>query len=260
MSRYLEIDDRFWSIRDLALQNTHFGVCAGFYRNMRAVTKFGHNGTVGAAYEALWNEGGLGVYPATPTVQKISSSSVADVLTSGTGAWTVDVYGLGPAFHEQSERVGLNGRTAVNTLKTYSRVYRMVVRSAGSGLINAGIIYAGTGALTDGKPAVVHALVEVGEGQTLMGMVTVPEGVRCYLMRYEFGSSIAKAVTSGLYVRPPGEVFQVTDYRQFIDGVSEGLSPVIFDARTDIEMRAKTGAGGGDISGQMTLWWEYLRE
>lgn len=186
---------------------------------------------------------------------KVSSASTADT-SAGTGAQSVEISGLDANYGEISETISLNGQTAVNTIKKYLRVFRCVVRSAGSGGKNAGIVYVGTGAVATGKPAVVHALVEVGLNQTLMALYTISRRHRGYLMHFDFGSSIAKAVTCVLQARPIGEVFQVKDYRQLVDGTIGPESHVldVFEPKTDIELQAKATGGGGDISGHIDIW------
>ena len=94
--------------------------------------KFGNNPTVGDSTETIWSQGGLYSYLSAATVLKVSSSSANDT-SAGTGARTVQLYGLDADYNEINEAVTLNGQTAVNTTNEFLRINRMIVRSAGTG-------------------------------------------------------------------------------------------------------------------------------
>lgn len=208
--------------------------------------KFGNNTTVGDSLETIWAEGGLYVYPPSASVMTVSSSSTADT-SAGTGARTVTVFGLDADYNEISETVTLNGQTAVNTTKSYLRVNRMNVRSAGSGGANAGVIYTGTGTITSGVPANVYASINgvTGSNQSLMAIWTVPAGYTAYLLQYDISNgttsntpAVCKLV---LAIRPYGEVFQSKDVKSLTTGmhVEERFSlPVKVTEKSDIEVRA----------------------
>ena len=114
--------------------------------------KFGFNPDVDDSLETVWAQGGLYSYLASASVLKVSSSSTSDT-SAGTGARTVELFGLDANYDEISETITLNGQTAVNTTNEFLRINRMVVKSAGTGGQNAGVIYAGTGTVTTGVPA-----------------------------------------------------------------------------------------------------------
>ena len=89
----------------------------------KTVFKFGYNAVVGATKETIWEQSGLYAYPASATVMTLSSSSANDT-AAGTGARTVEVFGLDADYNEINEVVTLNGQTAVNTTKSYFRINR----------------------------------------------------------------------------------------------------------------------------------------
>jgi len=211
-----------------------------------ALFKFGNNPTVGDSLETIWAEGGLYVYPPTASVMTVSSSSTADT-SAGTGARTVTVFGLDADYNEISETVPLNGQTAVSTTKSYLRVNRMIVRSAGSGGANAGVIYTGTGTVTSGVPANVYASINGvnGSNQSLMALWTVPAGYTAYLLQYDISNgttsntpAVCKLI---LAIRPYGEVFQSKDVKSLTTGmhVEETFTvPTKITEKSDIEIRA----------------------
>jgi hypothetical protein len=210
-----------------------------------SIYKFGNNPQVADSIETVWPEGGLYSYLSAATVLKVSSSSTDDT-SAGTGARTVELFGLDGDYNEISEVVTLNGQTAVNTTQSYLRINRMIVRSAGSGGANAGIIYAGTGTVTTGVPANIYATINGdGTNQTLMALWTIPAGYTGYLMQYDVSNgttSNTPAVCKLLLVaRPYGEVFQTKDVKSLTTGMhieNSLVIPVEFAEKTDIEVRA----------------------
>ena len=208
--------------------------------------KFGNNSVVGDSLETIWAEGGLYSYLTAATVLKVSSSSTDDT-SAGTGARTVQLYGLDGDYNEINELVTLNGQTPVNTTQSFLRIYRMVVRSAGSGGANAGVIYAGTGTVTTGVPANVYASINgvTGSNQSLMALWTVPAGYTAYLLQYDVSNgttsntpAVCKLI---LAVRPYGEVFQSKDVKSLTTGmhVEETFAiPQKITEKSDIEVRA----------------------
>ncbi len=213
--------------------------------------KFGFNPDVDDSLETVWTEGGLYSYLAAATVLKVSSSSTADD-SAGTGARTVQLFGLDANYDEINETVTLDGQTAVNTTKSYLRINRMIVRSAGSGATNAGVIYAGTGTVTAGVPANKYATIAVGDGQSLMALWTVPAGYTLYVSQTDVTVATTqnnKYATVSLVARPLGEVFQVKD--RFVKAESQTTItysfPLRFEEKTDIEYRCIGYSAGAYI-------------
>jgi hypothetical protein len=121
------------------------------------------------------------------------------------------------------------------------------VRSAGSGGVNAGVIYAGTGTVTTGVPANVYASVNgvTGANQSLMAIWTVPAGYTAYLLQYDVSNGTSSQTPAVckliLAVRPYGEVFQSKDVKSLTTGmhVEETFSlPQKITEKSDIEVRA----------------------
>ena len=210
-----------------------------------SVYKFGNNAVVANVTETIWQQGGLYSYLSAASVLKVSSSSANDT-SAGTGARTVELFGLDSDYNEINEVVTLNGQTAVNSTQSYLRINRMIVRSAGSGGSNAGIIYAGTGTVTTGVPANIYATINGdGTNQTLMALWTVPAGYTGYLMQYDVSNGTTSNTPAvcklTLVARPYGEVFQSKDVKSLTTGMhieNTLIVPVKFTEKTDIEVRA----------------------
>lgn len=176
----------------------------------KTLFKFGNNADINGSLETIWSYGGLYSYPPSATVMTVSSSSANDA-AAGTGARTVAVYGLDADYNEIDEIVSLNGQTAVNTTKSYIRVFRSFVVTAGSGNTAAGTIYVGTGTVTAGVPANVYAEIALGENQTTMALWTVPAGYTAYVTGGTFSAAsnnAAQYVLGKFVVRTPGGVFR----------------------------------------------------
>lgn len=229
-------------------------VARGHVAYHKLVFKFGHNQTVGQTEETIWSQGGLYSYPAAATIMTVSSSS-ADDTAAGTGARTVELFGLDADYNEISETIVLNGQTPVSTTKSYLRINRGVVHTAGSGGENAGNIYAGTGTVTAGVPANIYLIINgLGDNQTLMALWTVPAGYTAYMTQYTIStgtsSNTPSVLEARLVARPPGGVFNTRERVSLSNGALESIFfyPLPFEEKTDIEVRANSSSGAVDFN------------
>ena len=141
----------------------------------RYTNKFGANFDIDTAStpEFVWTPGGEYSWPSTATAMEIVSTSTADRSPSS-GAYKIFVQGLGSSAGDtMSETVTLNGQAPVNLVNSYYRVNRAYLSSAGSNELNVGTI-----SVRDQGGGTTHAGIKIGEGQTLLGMWTVPAGKR----------------------------------------------------------------------------------
>jgi len=231
--------------RDEPLMLTHWlEVARGNVRGFSVVQKFGKNDDVGTSYETIWSGGGLYTYPSVATTMTVSSGSTDDVATSGTGAWTVTVYGLDGDYAEINETASLNGQTGVTLSNQYLRVFRIVVDTAGSGGTNAGIIYVGSGTVTSGVPANVFARVEVGDGQTGMAVYTIPAGKTGYVTSGYLSVGAGKTLAAKFTIRPPGGVFNAKYFVNVYQApyLDTFTYPLKVPEKYDLEVRGKVDA------------------
>ena len=143
----------------------------------------------------------------------------------------------------------------MNTTKSFLRLYRMLVETAGSQGFNDGAIWAGTGTVTAGVPAVKYGHIVDEFGQSLMGFYTVPAGKQAFLLDTFFTVPKGKAITASITVRPFGGVFNIKDHFNFYEGVFQFFYPVpvAFDEKSDIECRGLTDSGTSEISAGFNL-------
>lgn len=217
-------------------------IASGHYRSINgavwtAENKFGRNSevTTGTDPEDVWDAGGLWVAPTTARLHDIASTDTTDD-AAGTGARTVQVYGLDANYVLQNEIVSMDGVSNVATASTYTRIFRMVVRSAGGGAANAGDISAT--AQTDGT---VTAQINVGNNQTLMAVYTIPAATTGYILQWNGtinkSGGNAGAVDLTLRVRPFGEVWQVKWYHGLM---TTGSSHFDSEYRTPLEIAPRS--------------------
>ncbi len=158
---------------------------------------FGYNSDIDTSEESIWPNGGVVPHPSVASVLKISSgSNDDDGDPAGTGARTVYIAGLDGNYNVVSETVTLNGQTAVNTTNSYLYVNEFYVVTVGSGGSNAGIIYAGTGTVTSGVPAVIYDLIATGFNNRTTAHYCVPAGYTGYMVRGAITTGQASGSTS----------------------------------------------------------------
>lgn len=213
-----------------------------------------YNGAVINAVETLWPESTrYSAWLTTLTTMTISSSSASDA-AAGTGARTVTITGLDSNFNRVSSTVTLNGTTAVTIPVQFLRVNFINVVTAGTGLTNAGILYVGTGTITAGKPAVVHALVEAGVSVSRSGIYTVPLNNVLHLSRMNIGTHTT-AGRVAVRTRPPGSsVFTSICEFHVMTPITLDLSDLdVVTAGTDVEVTCfSTTATARDFSGYLS--------
>ena len=207
-----------------------------------AFFKFGFNPDIQNTEETIWDQGGIYTYPSSAAVVYASSTSANDT-SAGTGARTLVITGLDANYNEISETVSLNGQTQVATTKSYIRIYRAHVATAGSGGA-AGIIYVATSGASAGTPTgTVYVRISLTDNQAQMAVYTVPAGHTLYLVRGSLSSGTETAnayITARLVARPFGGVFRTQAKVTLIDGFIDfdWELPLRIEEKTDIEARA----------------------
>lgn len=157
-------------------------VAQGLIEGLSQVNKFGRNPDIDTATdpEDVWNGGGD--YTGQPdhgdaseTVDVYSSS--ADDAAAGTGARTVELAGLAGNWRQYTEKITLSGTTPVASVRSWRRIYRIKVLTAGSGGENAGTITCEHTTTS----ANVFAVMPTNRNQTAIAAYTVPGGKTGYL-------------------------------------------------------------------------------
>lgn len=232
------------------------------------IHKFGKNPDIDIAsgFEAVWGGGGdyTGFNATAAEVVELFSSDDADNGATATGALTVRIYGLDTNLAEITEDVTLDGVTKVDTSKSYIRLNRVLVLTAGSTGSNEGTITARQKVTT----ANIFAVMRIGNNQTTIAAYTVPADKTAYLLSW-FGALAKKQSAFSnvrILMRQLGSVFQLKEefdiastgssYVQRMYKVPKGdddSSAPGIPAGTDIKIMADSSADGHAISAGFDL-------
>ena len=247
MARELSSISRFGLTEPFELQ-----VGRGQIAGHSVVHVFGHNPDVDTTEVTIWPALGLLVHPASPTIMTISSSSASDT-SAGTGARTVYILGINGTGGYVSETITLNGQTAVNTVHEYDAIETMSVTSVGSGGVNAGIVYAGTGTVTAGVPAVPYSAIGIGDNLSLVGHWTCPAGYTGYLVSGSITSGTSNAnqyITGRLKLRAQDNIVRTAAITTLHDGTADYdfSYPIKVQAGECITATAKGSGNNNDVS------------
>ena len=167
-----------------------------------------------------------------------------------TGAWTVEIQGLDGDYNLQTEVVTLNGVTQVLTTKTFLRVFRAKVVTAGTAGSNQGAIHVYD---NGGVNQVAH--IPVNYNQSMQALYTIPAGYTGYMTRWYASSASNQTLDLFLFVRPLGQVFQckhkIHVYRSF-EEEHFGDAPIVISEKSDLYM-AGTPSAAADVAGGFDL-------
>lgn len=182
-----------------------------------------------------------------------STDAYRVVNANDTGAAVVEVKGLDASYAEITEYVVLNGQTDVTMSASFLRVFRVIVRLAGSSGANEGAI-----SVEDNASSVLLAQITAGENQTLMAIWTVPAGFTAYMTRFYSSTSSTKATEVRLRIRQLGEVFAVKKVATIFEGYSDFQYdfPLAIPQKSDIQVTSSVALGAGEVSAGFDLWYE----
>lgn len=206
-------------------------VVRGNVSKMSAINKFGYNASVGSsAFETVWDGNNVYTYITSASV----ASATSDAAASADDGATVTVYGLDANYNEVQETLTVGG--GAGSVLFY-RIFRAILISHPTGDTNIGDITI----TCDSKNA---AIIQANRGQTLMAVYTVPANKRAYVMQVDAGSAKDLEHEIQVVVKHNGGVWNTKTYftqRGGFNGLKFEI-PIIIDAESDIEVRAKSSA------------------
>ena len=155
----------------------------------------------------------------------------------------------------------MNGQSASATTITAIRVYRAYILTAGTGAVNAGDIWIGSGSLTSGVPANKYAAILTGFGQTLMAIYTIPTqasgGATITRWYATCGGATAARASVALQTREFGIGWRTRRIAEvgLGAGLNEALLPgVSISAKADVRIRVlENGANNSFIAAGFDL-------
>lgn len=216
---------------------------------------FGQNPVIstGTDPEDIWETGGtLTLFSDDSTITIVSSSTDDD--TSGTGALTIQIFGVDSSYARKSETISLGGTDAVTLVNTYRAIYRAVVLTAGSGLTNAG-------ALTITSPAVTMLTVVAGDAQSQKALFVVAAGETAFIYSWGIDNLTASAdlIARLLVYNESGTVWnEIDQLRSIRDGTSQpfrdmSLFPYKISGGALIKITVITDQDNADVAGHFTV-------
>jgi hypothetical protein len=214
-----------------SLNNAPFGLGLqqGLVNRFSGIHKFGLNTAVGSSFETIWDGNNVYTYASAGTATATSSDT-----DDNTG--TVEIQGLDENYDLATETLTIGGSAGSTT---FSRVFRVFMKTANTGDANVGDITITVSSTTVAK-------IQAGYGQTLMCVYTVPRNYVAYLMQIDVGSSkdleneirfITKEISSGNVWNTKAFV---TTRGGFIE--KNYIVPVKIEEKTDIELQGKASA------------------
>jgi len=217
------------------------------------IEKFGANLSVGADIETIWETGGIYEYlTVASTVSAISDDS-GDTVT-GTGARTIEIQGLDSNYNTVTEVISTNGTSSGSaSTNEFLRIYRALVKTAGSTSTNEGHIDINAGSTTVISIGTKGTGVnKEGFGQSQTSVYTIPAGKTGYITQWSVGSSVYNSgVQAFLMLSEPndGPIMRTKDI-MFLNNFSIKDYKVPLQAleKTDIEVRAYDTATGVPVS------------
>ena len=212
--------------------NVYLDVARGSISNSKIVHKFGANFDIdqGTDPESVWTGGG--VYPWA----SLSSAETIYCLSTDAGdTTTLTIEGLDANYDEISETVTLTGTSAVTTINTFLRVFRMTYDATNVGTITARTVSAS---------GTVVAQIDAGYAQTLMAVYTVPAGFTAYLVALDATIDGTKTCQMLMYHRLFDKPFRIAHVAE-----SDGhyrydfTAPLTVPEKTDIDSRSNEVSG-----------------
>ena len=209
-------------------------IARGAERDYDFEHKFGSNPNLVSGSQSIWTQGGL--YPWAALDGEAQTLYV--ISTNAADTSTIEIFGLDNDWRLQSETLTMTGTTAVPTVNTYKRIYRMIYDHSTS---NVGVITART---VSGTGTVV-AHISAGTAQTLMAVYTVPAGYNAYLNLYTVGIGKGGDSSFRLYKREnyygPTAFNIQSDVVLYETTISQQYTvPIRFIQKTDIDFRSLT--------------------
>lgn len=227
-------------------------IAEGKVPNHSLIYKFGRNPSVGST-ETLIAEGGVYGLPTIAQTVEVTSNDVTDVYPSGTGARTIEIFGLDSDFNEISEIVEMDGVS----INSYLRVYRAKVRTAGTITpINGG----NKGVVTVAQTISGIEMVKIQQrkGQTLVSCYTIPSGYKALMWSANTTTGEGKNALSTLLSRDN----KLTDSPFQTKGIRDNFEntvgfdykiPIVYDEKTDIVFTTVSSSAGTSVSGSFLL-------
>lgn len=219
-----------------------------------AFRRFGHNDTVGAAWETVYTTSDLRTYlAAAERLQVASDDADDDGAPVGNGARTVTITGLDANYDALAETVTMNGVGNVLTDASFLRVLTVTVVTAGATGYNEGTI-----TVSNNGDTIVLDQIEVQQNESLAAVYTVAAGFTAYVVQAMATEASTKGSQFGFWVRTFGGLWTMKRTIVLVDSALPlpVPMPMKLPEKTDVEIRAQGVLAGANVTAGFEGWIE----
>lgn len=221
---------------------------------MKTEFKFGQTDVAGTTESIVWDGGGVYIFLTSAQTIDIVSDDANDTLL-GTGARTLQIFGLDSDYVEINEIVELNGLTPVTTTLEFFRVFRMVVLTSGTVSLTAG---ANVGTIIATGGATKVAQINPLNGQTLMAIYTIPAGKTAHIVNTVLSVGKGREAIINGWIRngslPDGSFSIKNSVSLYEQGIRvDWLFSLPVPEKTDIAIGARTDVGATRITASFEM-------
>ena len=222
----------------------------------------GYNDAVGTTLEDITDTSANIVIPTTAVAVEMDSTS-GDDASGGTGIQEVEVHGLDGNFDEVSERVEMNGTTAVAITQTFIRINNIHAMRVGSGGVAAGeVTVQGSGGGQE------YGRIGAGGNTMLQCLFTIPANHKGFVEAWTAGGTTKDSrivlratrdwddttLTVGVFQSQDVIVTSsATTFRPF-------PIPIALPPKCDVKVSGQALVAGAQISASIDLWYERIFE
>lgn len=208
-------------------KDNYFSIAQGEIMGHSLVHVTGYNTDVDSgADETVWSAGGL--YPWSVWN---SARVVTVVSTSALDQGSVVVSGLDANYNPITEEINCAGLTPTTGTVQFKRLLTAVYKNGAAN--NAGTITLTADSSTVG-------LIEIGIGQTLNGIYTVPAGYTAYILCGDFSVQKGEDSQVRFFIRPFGQSFRIVHIGEVYQGTYryDFVVPVAMPEKTDLDVHS----------------------
>ena len=205
----------------------------------------GHNDTVGAVFETIWNQGGVYPFPTSALAMTIVSTSILDDGSpAGTGAQTVDVNCLDISYDViATQTITLDGTTPVAIPTSCFRVNSSIVLAVGSLATNFGTITIENG-------GTVYGIIEAGDGISRSAFYTVPNNMYISVQTSTLDVDANKSIALKMFLTLEDTGRRIMPFQYHVTSIGQStplISSSLIPPKTDIDFRAAITSGSGEV-------------
>jgi len=210
----------------LTVRDSYFSIAQGQFDGYSVVNVTGYNADVDSAGdETVWAAGGLYPWSVFDSVRVLTVVS-----TSASDTGSVVVSGLDADFNPITEEIDCAGLTPTTGSVQFKRINSAFYKNGGSN--NAGDVTITANGNTVG-------LIQVGIGQTLTGIYTVPAGYTAYILSGNFSAQKGKDAQVRFYVRLFGQNFRTVHIGEVFENIYhyDFHAPVAMPEKSDLDVQ-----------------------